>query len=164
MPNVVKKIAGLVAVSAVLFSATAANAPSKPILQMRLVVGEPSADSEPMALVHKSSDRDHTETIYVQKAVLLDQTALKSATVATDPLNRRPCIQIVFTKPGKKRFAEITRKNVDRRLAILINGKIVSAPVIRMEILSDTAQITGSLSEEEARELAGKITEALRRP
>jgi SecD/SecF fusion protein len=72
-------------------------------------------------------------------------------------------IQIVFTADGKKRFAEVTRESVGRRLAIVIDGRLHSAPRIMTAIPGGKAEISGSFSEPEARELAAKITASLTR-
>jgi preprotein translocase subunit SecD len=55
---------------------------------------------------------------------------------------------------GKREFADITRNNVGRLLAIVLDGKIQSAPRINEEIAGGEAQITGSFTPEEASELA----------
>ena len=61
----------------------------------------------------------------------------------------------------KQRFAEVTRENIGRRLAIIVDGRICSAPVIQGEISGGKAQITGNFSEKEAKELAAKISFAI---
>ena len=142
-------------------AALAASSPAAPIFQLRQVLDAPSGDAEQMVLVHKSGDTAQPERLYVQKKVLLDQTALKSARVIADKRSGNPLIEIVFTAEGKKQFAEVTRGNVGRRLAIVIEGRLCSAPVIRTEIPGGRAEISGSFNGPEARELAAKITESL---
>jgi SecD/SecF fusion protein len=99
--------------------------------------------------------------LHVQHLVLLDQSALKSATVTTNQPDGSPRIAIAFTDDGKKRFAEVTRQNVGRRLAIVIDGQLYCAPKIMTEIPGGTAEITGGFSQQEAKELAAKITESI---
>jgi hypothetical protein len=140
-----------------------AGADPPPIFQMRRVLEAQCADSEEMALVHRTGKGDRKETVNVEKTVLLDQTALASASVIKSPLDGTPRIEIVFTDAGKRRFAELTRQNVGRRLAIIIGGKLHCAPIIRMEIPGGRAEVSGSFSEQEARELAKKIVGALNR-
>ena len=55
----------------------------------------------------------------------------------------------------------LTKENLNKRLAIVLDGHLYSAPVIRSEISEGKAQITGSFTEEEARELAAKINNAI---
>jgi len=60
-------------------------------------------------------------------------------------------VNMRFTSPGTKKFAEVTEKNVGRMLAIVLDGKVMSAPSIREPILSGQAQITGDFTLDEAR-------------
>jgi len=152
-----KTLVRLLFTCVVALAALAANSPVRPIFQLRLALDAPSGDAEQMVLVHKSGDAAQPERLYVQKKVLLDQTALKSAKVIADKRNGNPLIEIAFTAEGKERFAEVTRKNVGRRLAIVIEGRLYSAPSIRTEIPGGRAEISGSFSEPEAKELAAKI-------
>ncbi len=135
---------------------------TRPVFQLRLVLESPSADSEQIALTAKNGDPARTETLNVQKTVLLDQTALRSAKSSTDALGQ-PVIDINFTDDGGKRFAEVTRQNINRRLAIIIDGVLCQAPVIRTEISAGKAQISGSFGRQEATELVAKINQSLRR-
>ena len=67
-------------------------------------------------------------------------------------------IEIKLTDQGRERFAEVTRENINRRLAIMIDGRACSAPRIREEIPGGVVQISGDFSEDEARELARKMS------
>ena len=140
-------------------SAAAVAAPSTtPVFQIHLVLDAPSGDSEPMTIVSK----ERKEVVNVQKTVLLDQTALKSAGVRTDELGHAQ-IEITFTDQGRKRFAEITREQVGKRLAIIIDGRLYSGPTIRTQISGGKTEISGSFSKEEANALAAKIIEAIKK-
>jgi preprotein translocase subunit SecD len=94
--------------------------------------------------------------VYVGKSVLLDQTALQSAKLITGPQGDRQ-IEITFTAAGRKQFAKITREHLHQRLAIVIDGKLMEAPVIQSEITAGTCQIVGSFSDAEAKALAARI-------
>lgn len=100
------------------------------------------------------------EALNVEKKVLLDQTALKSAVVTKDNLGN-PQIDLQFSKEGGKQLAEITKANVRKRLAIVVDGQLYSAPVINDVITGGRANISGSFTLEEAKELAAKISEKL---
>jgi len=65
-----------------------------------------------------------------------------------------PDVNLVFNKEGGAKFSDITSVNVNRRLAIVLDGLVQSAPVIRERIPNGKAQISGNFSMEEARELA----------
>ena len=71
-------------------------------------------------------------------------------------------ISLTFTSAGTKAFADLTRKNVGRRLAILIDGKVLSAPAIRAPIPGGKAVITGSFTKKQAEELAEQISAAVK--
>lgn len=66
-------------------------------------------------------------------------------------------ISLSFNARGAAAFARITKENVQQRLAILMDGKVYSAPVIREAITGGNAEISGSFTAEEARRLAGVI-------
>ncbi|MDP2690252.1 MAG: protein translocase subunit SecD, partial [Deltaproteobacteria bacterium] len=63
-------------------------------------------------------------------------------------------VSIVFDSAGARIFERITTQNVGKRLAIVLDGNVHSAPQIREEITGGKAQITGSFTYEEATDLA----------
>ena len=63
-----------------------------------------------------------------------------------------PTVRVDFNSEGAKLFGDITSQNVGRLLTIFLDGRIVSAPVIRDKITDGTAIISGSFSAEQARE------------
>jgi hypothetical protein len=97
----------------------------------------------------------------VRKDVLLDHTDIASATAHSDPLGN-PVIDVQMTEAGAKRFAEITRSNIGRQLAIIVDGRLLSAPSLRSEFTGGRAWITGSFSDQDAAELAAKINAAVK--
>ena len=103
------------------------------------------------------------ETFYVQKAVLLDEHDLKATTAVTNTLSNEAHIDFELSTAGKKRFADVTRQNIGRRLAIIIDGKICSAPILRCEIAGGKGEITGSFTPQEARAISDQINAALKR-
>jgi len=133
--------------------------PNKPApFQVQLVLDEPGESAEPM------TNNAGGETLYLEKTPLLDHTAISSATVTRNESSGAPEINIEFSEVGKELFAEITKENLNKRLAIVLDGHLYSAPVIRSEIPGGKALITGSFTEEEARELAAKINDAVGSP
>jgi len=131
------------------------------VFQFRLVLDAPSTKADPMTIVRPGADAATAKTLYVQKKVLLDQTDLKSASVITNQPAGKPRIQITFTDAGAKRFAKVTRQNIGKRLAIIIDGQLYSAPTIRSEIRGGLVEMTGNFSEQEANDLAAKINQSL---
>ena len=94
--------------------------------------------------------------IYISEHVVLSNSDIDSAAVGLDP-NGQPMISIVFTKAGAERFAEVTEQNIGKPLAILIDGELLSAPIIQESILGGKAVITGSFSNTEAERIAKGI-------
>jgi preprotein translocase subunit SecD len=158
-----KKIIHLISGCLIAVAAVAADSSTSQVFQMRLVSDKPSSETEQMTLVQTWHGKEQKEVLFVQKAVLLDQTDLKSATVSTNAQIGSPQIDISFTDKGAKHFAKVTRQNIGKRLAIIIGGQIYSAPNIQAEITGGEGQITGSFSEQEARDLAAKISKTLQK-
>jgi preprotein translocase subunit SecD len=151
-----KTLIALIVCCLVATAAVAADIEATPIFQMRLVAETPSATSEPMVQISKSNDHIVQETVNVEKAVLIDQKELKSASVGTNSFGS-PIIDITFTKKGADQFAKVTQENLHKRLAIIIDGHLTSAPMIQMPIKGGKAQISGTFSKEEANDLANRI-------
>ncbi len=82
---------------------------------------------------------------------------LKRASLTFDPQTSEPQVSIEFNERGAEIFAELTRKNVGRPLAIFLDGELLSAPIVQQEITGGQAQITGRFSVAEARELARNL-------
>ena len=101
------------------------------------------------------------ETLHVQKTPLLDYTVISSATVARNQSSGAPEISIEFSEEGKELFAAVTKENINKRLAIVLDGQVYSAPVIRSEVPGGKVLISGVFTEEEATKLAAKINEAV---
>ncbi len=73
-------------------------------------------------------------------------------------------VQLGFDSVGAKEFGKITQENVGHRFAIILDGVIQSAPVIKVPIFNGDAVITGRFSEQEARELASVLENPLQTP
>jgi beta-lactamase regulating signal transducer with metallopeptidase domain len=145
-------------------SAAASEPAQPPIFQVRLALDTPTDNTEPMRLQMKAGVSAQAQTLYLTKEVLLDHTAIESATFRRSEQGFS-MIDVSFTKAGAKQFAEITRQHVHEKLAVVIDGKLWMAPVINDPITGrkagGKAQITGSFSDEEGKELAAKINEAV---
>jgi preprotein translocase subunit SecD len=90
----------------------------------------------------------------VKKGALLTGSYLTDAAVQIDSQYNEPYVSIDFDKKGARIFETITEENVKKRLAIVLDNKIYSAPVIQEKISGGHARITGSFTTEEARDLA----------
>ncbi len=70
-----------------------------------------------------------------------------------------PQVALKFNKEGAKLFAEITKRNLHKTVAIYLDGKIISAPVVQAEITNGEAVITGNFTTEEAKKLKQRLNE-----
>ncbi|WP_179038615.1 protein translocase subunit SecD [Rhizobium leguminosarum] len=82
---------------------------------------------------------------------------LSDARVSFDPNTREPIVSFRFDSAGATRFAEITRQNVGNPFAIVLDNKVLSAPVIREPITGGSGQISGSFSADSATTLAAML-------
>ncbi len=90
----------------------------------------------------------------LKKRTLLTGEYITDARVLIDPQFNEPYVAITFNKQGARIFARITGENVGKRLAIILDNKVHSAPVIREQIPNGQARITGNFTLEEAKDLA----------
>jgi len=90
----------------------------------------------------------------VKKQTLLTGDLLTEARVSIDQRFNEPYVSIAFDPVGAKLFEEVTGANVQKRLAIILDGNVYSAPVIRERIAGGSASIEGRFSMEEAKDLA----------
>ena len=95
------------------------------------------------------------EKILLNKNTLLTGDTLVNAEVKFDQSRfNEPYVAIEFNAKGASVFSEITGANVEKRLAIVLDGKVHSAPRINERIPSGRASITGRFTVEEASDLA----------
>lgn len=92
------------------------------------------------------------ETIVVSKRKILTGENLKDAGLGYDQDNR-PVVSFRFDTQGGKKFADVTRKNVNKQFAIILDGVVISAPNIQSPILGGSGIITGNFTVESASEL-----------
>ncbi|MEG8099005.1 protein translocase subunit SecD [Candidatus Liberibacter brunswickensis] len=93
----------------------------------------------------------------VEDKVEISGTHLNSATANFDPKNHKPVIDISFDEIGTRRFFEVTRNNIGNVLAVVLDGKVLTAPVINQSIPSGKAQISGNFTIETAGVLAAML-------
>jgi preprotein translocase subunit SecD len=106
----------------------------------------------------KAADRD--TGVITRRPFLLKKRALMTGDVLTDARMRiksdfnEPYVSMDFDARGARLFDQITAENVKKRLAIVLDNNVYSAPVIQERISGGKAQITGSFAPEEASDLA----------
>ena len=102
----------------------------------------------------KLQTKNELETYNVQKKLVLSGEHLTDAQPGFDNLNNSSVVNFKLDSFGAKKFAYATKNNIGKRLAIIIDNKVVSAPVVRDAITTGNGQISGSFSVEEANNLA----------
>lgn len=89
---------------------------------------------------------------------------LSQAAVYPDPMTGKPKIDFQMTSEGASLFADVTSDNTGRQLAIVLDGELKSAPVIRQPIVSGRGEISGNYDLQEAFELANVLENPLEAP
>ena len=97
-------------------------------------------------------DNDDGQFYVVEKRVMVSGELLETAQASFDQ-NNRPSVSFTLNATGAKRFGRVTGANIGRPFAIILDGKVVSAPTIQSQIFG-SGQITGSFSVAETNELA----------
>ena len=87
----------------------------------------------------------------------LTGTYLKKASLAFDQTTNRPLVELTFDDTGAKLFAQITKANIGKPVAIFLDGIPISSPTVNEEITLGKAVISGSFSIAEARTMVGRL-------
>ncbi len=95
-----------------------------------------------------STDKQPPEEL-LEARPILSGADLDSADPGFDSRTNEPIISFRFKTAGARIFGRVTQENVGRRFAIVLDGKVISAPVIRDQILGGTGQISGNFTVEE---------------
>ncbi|WP_297210852.1 MULTISPECIES: protein translocase subunit SecD [Thermodesulfovibrio] len=103
---------------------------------------------------NKETGEVYKRPYIVKKDALLTGDLLAEAHVSIDQRFNEPYVSLRFNEAGAKMFEDITAKNVKRRLAIILDSNLYSAPVIQEKIEGGNAQISGNFTLEEAKDLA----------
>ena len=97
---------------------------------------------------------DGVNKLNVNKRVVLSGENLINAKPTFDNRNNETIVSFSLDRVGSKKFGRVTSKNVGKRLAIILDNKIVSAPSIREPILGGNGQISGNFDFQSATDLA----------
>ncbi|NQU40817.1 MAG: M48 family metalloprotease [Lentisphaerae bacterium] len=114
-------------------------------------------------LAERESGEGLTEAVVEgsdQKVWLHDSVEVSNEHVASARVldqDGKPIIELLLTEEGAQKFEELTRRNKMKVLAILVNGKLLCAPVIREQIYGRKAQISGLFSRDEAERIAAGL-------
>jgi preprotein translocase subunit SecD len=94
------------------------------------------------------------EKIAVRKRIDVDGGDLTDARAATNQQTGQWVVTFTFNSVGARRFGDVTRANVNHRFAIVLDGKVISAPVVREPITGGRGEISGNFTASSATDLA----------
>ncbi len=91
------------------------------------------------------------ESFYLHAEVFVNESHVDSAFVIMH--SDRPAVELLLTNEGKTKFEELTTSNVGKRCGMILDGELVSAPIIRAPITVGRAIIAGDFTEAEAQRI-----------
>ena len=103
--------------------------------------------------VYPATDRQEGPQV-LRETPIVRGDELVDAQPAFDQQTNEPIITFRFNNAGARKFGSFTKANVGRPFAIVLDDKVISAPVIREQILGGSGQISGSFTVETANQLA----------
>ena len=130
---------------------------TEPIVQRegeRRVIIELAGIKDPDAAIQTIGKTAMLEFKDEEGNTLLTGTDLKDAQAAMRQDNGQCIVSLEFSDEGTKKFADATLANVGRQIAILLDGEVLTDPVVREPIMGGRAEISGQRTLEEAQRLA----------
>jgi preprotein translocase subunit SecD len=100
------------------------------------------------------STDNYAPAYVVKKRAEVTGEMLVDAQPRFDQQTGRPIVQFRFNSQGARRFGEISSQNIGHRFAIVLDNKVISAPVIQSAITGGSGQITGNFTQESANDLS----------
>ena len=97
---------------------------------------------------------ENDKQIKVNKRIVMSGDNLVTAKPSFDNSTNETIVSFSLDRVGAKKFGRITTKNIGRRLAIVLDNKVISAPIIRDAILGGNGQISGNFTFQTATDLA----------
>ena len=113
-----------------------------------------SNDNQDSFGVEKLKHENGLDEDFVSKRIILSGDNLLDAQPRMDSQTNETVVSFTLDRVGAKRFGKATSANIGRQLAIILDGKIISAPVIRDTIASGSGQISGGFTFQSATDLS----------
>ena len=117
--------------------------------ELRLAETEPDINLKEM--VFYNTDQKY----FVYDSVYLTNSDITSTEVID--LQTQPKVQVTLNEAGRKKFADFTGENVGKNAAMIVDGKLISAPRINAQITKGLLLIVGYFDQEEAQKMATGI-------
>lgn len=131
-------------------------------LEIRMVDDSPTAQAAlaagtvPFGLERYTDREGHP--LLLRRQVVLTGENLQDAQPGRDSQTQQPTVNLTLDNKGARIFRDVTRNNINKRMAIVLfekgQGEVVTAPVIRAEIPGGQVQISGSMGAQEAADVA----------
>jgi protein-export membrane protein SecD len=130
-----------------------------PLLEFKLIKADLDQDALLKQIETASSSPEQLQAIIASayEAPVLTGGNLKRASLVFDPTSRSPLVSLEFNDEGSKIFEQVTGDNIGREMAIFLDGELISNPVIQQKISGGQAQINGTFTAEEARDLVNNL-------
>ncbi|WP_439503371.1 protein translocase subunit SecD [Methylophaga sp.] len=112
-----------------------------------------AANAETSGVI-KAQGMTEGEVYTLEERVALEGQHIKDANLVFSQENGQPVVSFELDKEGARLFGEMTKNNIGRSLAIVLDDKVITAPVIRSVIAGGRGEISGSFTVAEANELA----------
>src|SRR5205814_529099 len=134
------------------------------LLELKIVEGSPSPSKEAlmvngqvpqgMEIVPGAGGAGDTSTVYymVKKVAAVTGQDLRSARASVDE-NNRPAVSFTLSNEGGRKFGKVSGENIGRQLAIILDGRVQSAPTLESRITTE-GRITGSFTQDEVQNLS----------
>lgn len=114
------------------------------------------AQNEPSEGLTEATDDSAKDKVYLHKAVELTNDDIAEVRATKDNLDM-PAIEFIFTKEGAKKFTKLTELQTGKLVAVLVDGKVISAPLVKEKITKDRVTIVGRFTKEEVDKLVKGI-------
>lgn len=118
-------------------------------LEFRMLADSPSGDVDLLPSKDEGGAR-----VPVERRIMADGADLTDAQPAFDQQTQEPMVSFKFNLKGAQRFGQATSENVGRRMAIVLDNEVVSAPRINTPITGGSGQITGNFTVKQANDLS----------
>jgi len=120
---------------------------------LRLKWGVKASDIDPKAQLFE---------LYAIRVTQRDGRAPLGGDVITDAKDEfdqygKPCVSMTMNSDGSRTWAQLTKQNINKSIAIVLDGYVYSAPNVQNEITGGNSQITGHFTSEEAKDLANVL-------
>ena len=98
--------------------------------------------------------KEASQKLLIKRRIMVSGEDLVDAQPGFDSRDNQPVVNFRFNARGGKKFGDVTAANVNRPFAIVLDGTVISAPVIREPILGGSGQISGNFNVTQAQDLA----------